>query len=54
VREDSAPSVVHKGLEALMATTQTMHVVGESDNGKEAIQNSISLEADGILSLRTP
>jgi DNA-binding NarL/FixJ family response regulator len=41
--------VVRQGLRALIATEQDMRVVGEADNGVEAINKAASLEPDIII-----
>jgi NarL family two-component system response regulator LiaR len=42
-------SIVRKGIKALLATEKDMQVVGEAENGAEAVEKAASLKPDVVL-----
>lgn len=42
-------NIVRKGIKVLLATEKDMQVVGEAENGLEAVEKAVSLEPDVVL-----
>jgi two-component system, NarL family, response regulator LiaR len=42
-------TIVRKGLKILLATEAEMHVIGEAENGAEAVEKALALEPDVVL-----